>query len=121
MTRSKDLSCQLADVERGYYRFKGFKIPSREDRDDLWPGDLALLVFESIGYGLWVRVTGVLADGSYVGILASTPLYGDPPLGVTVTFTPENIAYILSKMHRRLRSSDRGTEIGNEQSTVIGE
>ena len=121
MTRSKDLSCQLADVERRSYRFKGFKIPSREAREDLWPGDLAKLVFEVIGERLWVRVTEVLADGSYVGILASPPVFGDPPRGVTVTFAPENVADISSKMHSRPRSSDRGTEIGNEQSTEMGE
>ena len=104
MTRSKDSLLHPLNVEIRASRSKCFKIPFRKDRDDLWPGDLAKLVFESIGEILWVRVVEVLADGSYVGIFHDVP----------VTFGPENVADISSKMYRWPRSSDRVTEIGNE-------
>ena len=96
MLRDKKSSC-LADVEKRAARSKLFEIPSREEREDLWPGDLAKLVFErvsGIGERLWVRVMNVMGEGLYVGAVESSPLYDDLHRGDEVIFEAKNVAGI---------------------------
>lgn len=57
-----------------------FHIPSRDERENLKPGDLAKLLFEVVDPApgsitaerMWVQVTEVAADG-YVGFLDNDP------------------------------------------------
>lgn len=89
--------CRLADVERRASLYKDdFEIPSREEREDLWPGDLVKLIFENLGERLWVRVTNVLDPQIYVGIIDSFPAYENVHVhkGDEVIFSPENVADI---------------------------
>jgi hypothetical protein len=86
---------RLADVERRASLHKGdFEIPSREEREDLWPGDLVKLIFEGIGERLWIVVISVLEPHIYVGVIDSSPAYGDVYQGDEVIFSPENVADI---------------------------
>ena len=89
---------RLADVEKRHAESEAFEIPSREEREDLRPGDLAKLVFEEIGERLWVRVTNVMVYKTYVGTIESSPLYSDIHRGDEVVFMPENIADVEKKI-----------------------
>ena len=97
MPRDKDLPWRLADVEKRAAGSKTFVIPSREEREDLWPGDQAKVVFEDFGERLWVRVVDVLGGCVYVGAMVSCSLYGDCRMGDTVVFGPEHVADISRK------------------------
>ena len=94
MLRVKESTCRLADVEKRAARFRNFEIPSREERENLWPNDLVKVIFEEIGERLWVRVTNVMLHGTYVGVLVSSPLQGDRFMGDSLVFGPENVADI---------------------------
>ena len=104
MPRIKVSTRLLADVEKRAARCQSFEIPSREEREDLWPGDLAKLVFMDVGERLWVRVTDVMGRGSYVGSMVSRPLHSDRRMGGRIFFGPENVADIA---RRRSSGSDR--------------
>lgn len=94
MPRNKESLYRLADAERRAAGSKDFKIPPREEREDLWPGDLAKLVFEDVGERLWVRVMNVMGEGLYVGAVESSPLYDDLHRGDEVIFESKNVAGI---------------------------
>lgn len=84
---------RLADVERRAALHKDdFEIPPREEREDLWPDDLVKLIFEGIGERLWVKVINVLDHQIYVGVIDSSPVYGDVHRGDEVIFGPEHVA-----------------------------
>ena len=112
MARSKCLTELLIDVERWTVGSRSFTIPSREDREDLWPGDLANLLFEGIGKGMWVRVVEAHVGGIYVGVLESSRL------GIMVLFGAENVAGLSRKTHPRFRSDDRPSEAGIKATVV---
>ena len=97
MSRGRESPCRLADVEERAAGSKTFVIPSREEREYLWPGDLAKLVFEGIGERLWVRVVDVLDGCTYVGVMVSSPLGGDLRMGDRLVFGPEHVADISRK------------------------
>jgi len=97
MPRDKDLPWRLADVEKRAAGSKTFVIPSREEREDLWPGDQAKVVFEDFGERLWVRVVDVLDGCVYVGAIVSSPLYIDCRMGEKLVFSPEHVADISRK------------------------
>ena len=94
MPRDKESLHRLADAERRAAGSKDFKIPPREEREDLWPGDLAKLVFEDVGERLWVQVVDVMGEGLYVGAVESSPLCGDLHRGDEVIFESKNVAGI---------------------------
>ena len=86
---------QLADVEKRVALYKDdFDIPSRKEREDLWPGDLVKLIFEDIGERLWIVVIHVLGHQFYVGVIDSSPVYGNVHKGDQVIFGPEHVADI---------------------------
>lgn len=90
----KGSSLHLVDVERRSARYKSFEIPSREEREDLWPGDLAKVIL-AIGERLWIRVMDVMEVSTYVGSIVSSPLYNrDCHMGDMLVFKPENVAAI---------------------------
>jgi hypothetical protein len=69
-------SDMLANVEERSQDSRSFEIPTRAEREDLWPGDLVKLVFEGIGERLWVKVlTRSDEDGAktlpFLGIIES--------------------------------------------------
>jgi hypothetical protein len=97
MPRDKESPWQLADVEKRAASSKTFVIPSREEREDLWPGDQAKVVFEGIGERLWVRVMDVLDGCVYLGSIVSSPLYSDCRMGERLVFGPEHVADISRK------------------------
>ena len=70
-------SAELANVEGRNKESSSFEIPTREEREDLWPGDLVKLVFEGVGERLWARVlTRNDEEGClpFLGIVESEPL-----------------------------------------------
>ena len=90
----KELSLHLVDVEKRSARHKSFEILSREEREDLWPGDLAKVILE-IGKRLWIRVIYVMEVGSYFRSIVSFPLCSsDCYRGDMLVFKPENVAAI---------------------------
>ena len=97
MSSDKEFPWRLADVEERAAGSKTFVIPSREEREDLWPGDLAKLILEGFGERLWVRVVDVLDGCTYVGAMVSSPLGGDLRLGDRLVFGPEHVADISRK------------------------
>ena len=86
----------LVDVEERAARSATFEIPSREEREDLWPGDLAKLIFTDIGERIWVEVVDVL-DAVYVGTVESSPLHSELHRGDEIVFHPGNVADISRK------------------------
>ena len=111
-TGSKSDQHRLVDVEERAVRFATFEIPSREEREDLWPGDLAKLIFAGIGERIWVEVASVL-DSVYVGTIESSPLYSELHRGDEIVFQPENVVDISRKcvpgFDRPLRERNQGT------------
>jgi hypothetical protein len=103
--------CRLADVEERAAGSGTFEIPSREEREDLWPGDRAKVIFEKIGERLWVEVVNVLGS-TYVGTVESSPLYSELHKGDEIVFHPENVADISRKcvpgLDRPFRRRDQG-------------
>ena len=97
MPRDKDLPWRLADVEKRAAGSKTFVIPSREEREDLWPGDLAKVILDEVGERIWVRVVDVVMACFYVGFVVSSPLYAGCQMGDKLIFGPENIAGIERK------------------------
>ena len=87
---------RLANAELRAAKYSSFEIPSRKDREDLWPGDLVKLIFEDIGERLWVKVTEVLAGHICTGVIVSLPLDNAVHKGDKVYFSPENVAGILN-------------------------
>jgi hypothetical protein len=85
---------KLVDVES---RASRHKIPSRDEREDLWPGDLAKVILDDVGWRIWVRVADVMMDCFYVGSVVSSPLYAGCQMGDRLVFGPENIAGIERK------------------------
>jgi hypothetical protein len=92
----KENPYRLANVEQRAARCSSFEIPSRREREDLWPGDLARLIFEDIGERLWVKVTEVLAGHVCTGVIVSLPLDNAVHKGDKICFSPENVAGILN-------------------------
>ena len=88
---------KLVDVESRASRHKSFEIPSRDEREDLWPGDLAKVILDEVGEWIWVRVVDVMMDCFYVGSVVSSPLYAGCQMGDRLVFSPENIAGIERK------------------------
>ena len=97
MPREGGSPWRLADVEGRAAGSRTFAIPSREEREDLWPGDQAKVILEEIGERLWVRVADVLDGCVYVGAVASSPLCGDCRMGDRLVFGPEHVADISRK------------------------
>ena len=97
MPREGGSPWRLADVEGRAAGSRTFAIPSREEREDLWPGDQAKVVFEGIGERLWVRVMDVLDGCVYLGSIVSSPLYSDCRMGERLVFGPEHVADISRK------------------------
>ena len=60
---------KLVDVESRASRYKSFEIPSRDEREDLWPGDLAKVILDEVGERIWVRVVDVVMACFYVVVL----------------------------------------------------
>lgn len=87
---------RLADVERRAAKYGSFEIPPRKNREDLWPGDLAKLIFEDIGERLWVRVTDCSRWPCFEGVIISSPLDSGVHRGDKIYFSPENVADILN-------------------------
>ena len=106
---SKRSPYRLADAEKRAVESTTFKIPSREEREDLWPGDQVKLIFEEIGERLWVRVVDVLVEGIYVyvGSIESSPLYSDLHKGDEIVFGPENVSDLIKN---RIRGFDRSSQ-----------
>jgi hypothetical protein len=111
-TGSKSDQHRLVDVEERAARFATFEIPSREEREDLWPGDLAKLIFADIGERIWVEVVDVL-DAVYVGTVESSPLHSELHRGDEIVFQPENVADISRRcvpgFDRPSRKRNQGT------------
>ena len=79
-TKIRIPSTMLANVEERNQGSRSFEIPTRAERNDLWPGDLVKLVFEGLGERLWVRVlTRNDDDGDdflpFLGIIESEPAF----------------------------------------------
>lgn len=78
----------------------GFRIPSREERESLVPGDFAELVFIQDDEGaerVWVEVAEVAEGmpGRYIGALAHEPRFlRDLATGDTVTFSARHVTNI---------------------------
>jgi hypothetical protein len=109
MPKNKVLSPDLlADAEERARSCQGFEIPTRAEREDLWPGDLVKLVFESIGERMWVRVL-TREDGEvdfpFLGIIESEPVTLDTTIqkGDKVGFGPEHVADIAHVILRKTR------------------
>lgn len=86
---------RLADVEeRAREAPNSFRIPSRQERETLQPGDAAKLIFTTAGDGerMWVLVK-LATDGHYVGSLENRPVVieGLAP-GDAIGFGPEHVA-----------------------------
>ena len=102
----------LVDVEERAARLKplkSFEIPSRSEREDLWPGDLVKLGFwdsraRLFVRAMWVRCADVLDDHTYVGILETSPLFDDIRRGDEVLFSPENVVSIDPCSQGKLKS-----------------
>ena len=107
MPRAKEPPWRLIDIEKRAVKFKTFEIPSREEREDLWPGDLAKVVLDGVGERLWVRVMDVLMGCIYVGSIVSSPVYSDAHMGDKLVFGPENVSDISRK---RIPGFDRPLE-----------
>ena len=88
---------KLVDVESRASRHKSFEIPSRDEREDLWPGDLAKVILDEVGERIWVRVVDVMMDCFYVGSVVSSSLHAGCQMGDRLVFSPENIAGIERK------------------------
>jgi len=103
----------LANVEQRHATDpKTFEIPTREEREDLWPNDFVKLIFEDIGERLWIAVLLRNDDGSYTGSIVSQP--GDPSLnpGDIVRFKPEHVADIEpGRWHKRRDERCSGTSL----------
>jgi hypothetical protein len=110
---------KLANVEVRAAESEGsFEIPSREEREDLWPDDLVKLIFLNIGERLWVKVlplapqplAAVNRDGTdpgtgriYSGIVISDPVNPAMSRGDKVSFNPEHVADIAHVSLRKAR------------------
>ena len=99
---------RLADVEVRAAKWETFEIPSRAERENLWPGDLVKLVFEDIGERLWIKVLN--RDGTdpgtgrlYSGIVMSKPLDSSMSEGDKISFGPEHVADIAHVSLRKAR------------------
>ncbi len=90
---------------------ESFELPARADREHLRVGQHAKLLFRLEGYEedgavgvqverMWVLVTEVLLDGTYIGILENEPASYEPSpdhylvLGAEVPFHPEHVIEI---------------------------
>jgi hypothetical protein len=99
-------SAELANVEGRNKESSSFEIPTREEREDLWPGDLVKLVFEGVGERLWARVlTRNDEEGClpFLGIVESEPLDTSVHKGDKVAFGPEHVADIAHVILRKTR------------------
>lgn len=79
-----------------------FQIPSREERLNLRPGDLAKVVFKPTnGRGpserMWVKITEVPEPGKYVGTLDNDPTNSN--LGIRFKSTVEFEALHVIQLH----------------------
>ena len=121
MPKNKLPGSFLANVEERAGLHKSFEIPTREEREDLWPGDLVKLVFETIGERLWVNVLTRSDEDCakalpFQGVIESESLDTSVHKGDKVDFGPEHVAdiahVILRKTRerhlRRLAGSDPG-------------
>jgi hypothetical protein len=99
-------TAELANVEGRNKESSSFEIPTREEREDLWPGDLVKLVFEGIGERLWARVlTRNDEEGClpFLGIVESESLDTSVHKGDKVVFGPEHVADIAHVILRKTR------------------
>lgn len=106
---------RLANVEVRAAESGHFEIPTRAEREDLWPGDLVKLVFLNIGERLWVKVLDcdgtnqgtrrwIASSGKpYSGIIISKPSHSDMSEGMSIDFGPEHVADIAHVSLRRAR------------------
>jgi uncharacterized protein YegJ (DUF2314 family) len=79
-----------------------FRIPNKEDRRSLQPGDCAKVIFKTYtgdgvrGERIWVHVTGRVGD-TYVGTLANKPFVVAKQFGDRVRFRAEHVIDITRK------------------------
>jgi hypothetical protein len=101
----KSLFHRLASAEaRHAVDPKTFKIPSRSEREDLWPGDLVKLFFVEIGARLWVSVVRLADDGTYRGRIVMETNDEQVREGDEVEFGPEHVADIARSRLHAIRS-----------------
>ena len=127
-TKIRIPSTMLANVEERNQGSRSFEIPTRAERNDLWPGDLVKLVFEGLGERLWVRVlTRNDDDGDdflpFLGIIESEPAFSslDTPVhkGDKVDFGPEHVANIAHVILRKTRERHQRRLAGNNQKFLV--
>lgn len=112
--RDPRLVVELADVEaRERARPATYVIPPRDEREDLWPGDLAKVVVVAVGgtscgERIWVRV-GLREAGChlYRGTVVSFPATAGLHSGDELRFGPEHV----SDVHRAVTAPSTAASI----------
>lgn len=101
---------ELVDVEvrtqmanRMVRESNSFEIPSRAEREDLWPGDLVKLISTNAGEYLWVKVLNRDGTDPGTGKLYSGTVISNPHEGDKVSFGPENVTDIAHVTLRKTR------------------
>jgi hypothetical protein len=112
MTERYTFAIVLADVEVRERESSSFEIPSRAEREDLWPGDLVKLIFTNIGERLWVKVsdrteTNFKTGNLYSGSVISKPDNPAMNEGDKVSFGPEHVAIIAHVTLRKTREKQK--------------
>ena len=112
MTERYTFAIVLADVEVRERESSSFEIPSRAEREDLWPGDLVKLIFTNIGEHLWVKVsdrteTNFKTGKLYSGSVISKPDNPAMDEGDKVSFGPEHVANIAHVTLRKTREKQK--------------
>jgi hypothetical protein len=115
---------ELANVEVREKGSSSFEIPSRAEREDLWPGDLIKLILATVdeylwlGEYLWVKVLNRDGTDPEAGKLYSGTVISNPHEGNKVSFGPENVAEIAHVTLRKTRekqfcelNSSRGKKV----------
>lgn len=105
---------ELADVERRAAACPAtYVIPPRDEREDLWPGDLAKVVVVAVGAAscgerIWVRV-GPRAEGDFLyrGTVVSFPATPGLSSGDELRFGPEHVADV----HRAVTGAGAGAGV----------
>ena len=123
-TKIRIPSTMLANVEERNQGSRSFEIPTRAEREDLWPGDLVKLVFARIGERLWVKVlTRNDVDGDdrlpFLGIIESDVLDTSVHTGDKVDFGPEHVADIAHVILRKTRERHQRRLAGNNQKFLV--
>ena len=123
-TKIRIPSTMLANVEERNQGSRSFEIPTRAEREDLWPGDLVKLVFARIGERLWVKVlTRNDVDGDdrlpFLGIIESDVLDTPVHKGDKVDFVPEHLPDIAHVILRKTRERHQRRLAGNNQKFLV--